>query len=109
MRDGAGWSHEPEAIHQVLLEAQRAGEELAEALGELGPQVTAVAEGSARSVPVTEALTGFFESRVARRQEIIDRVAGGITGAGEALQAYVHGDEEMAAQVQAQARRALGA
>jgi hypothetical protein len=106
MRDGDGWSLDPEAVRRVLQVTQKVGEEFADALREPGVHVEAVLEGSAGAPPVADALAGFFERRERQVRGMPERVQAGITGAASALAWYVRGDEEMAAQQQALTRRA---
>ncbi|MBL0887948.1 DUF6507 family protein [Myceligenerans indicum] len=98
MHGGEGWGLDPEAIRRVLVNAQNAGEDLAEALREPAVHVEAAVEGAAGAEPVADALAGFLENRTATLRGMTERVQDGITGAGTALRVYLQGDEEMAAE-----------
>lgn len=101
MAGGEGWNIDPEAVKAVCDETLEAGENLSESLGSFQDPIVSAVEGAGGSRTVAEALYAFSENRQRSNQEMVNRVQAGVAGAATATGWYVQGDEEMAAQQQA--------
>ncbi|HJE58851.1 MAG TPA: DUF6507 family protein [Nocardiopsis listeri] len=102
------WSIDPVQVGSVLSEtAEHLGEEgggsgLLGHMSQLETRITAV-NSHINSAPIGIAIGEFAEHNFAMLGDMLSLTASGLQGAGEATTAYVEGDQDMAAEAQAQA------
>lgn len=91
-----GYRVSPEGVEATLRTVADRAQSLSAALGGLEGHVTKAVTGAGESPIIAEALGTFFSSRTDALASIGTRIEAGMTGAVQAVTAYVQGDEEMA-------------
>jgi hypothetical protein len=94
------WSIQPEGVIQVLKNVESEATELGSSLESMAGSLQAAAEGT-QSGAISEALQGWMEVEGPNLKAVSQRINAAMTGAADATKAYIQGDLEMAANVQA--------
>lgn len=95
----SGWSIDPTGVAGVLKDVSTHAEALGDTLKGLQDAVTAAVTATA-SGAVGEAMQGYFGMEGPRIEGMNTRITASCNGVVNAAQAYVKGDEEMAARAQ---------
>jgi hypothetical protein len=93
------WSVEPSGVRAVLGRVQGHADELSAALTSFGADLESAAAGSQSSI-VAPALGDFLAASEGRLARVTGLIAAAENGAAKATLAYLHGDEQMAANAQ---------
>jgi hypothetical protein len=101
-----GWDIEPAGVRGVLGRTQTVAQQFEDELGAIGPALQGAAENSSSAIVAT-AVEGFASAVQGDIRFALDRTTAALRGAGEAMNAYVHGDLQMAANAQAAASAVL--
>lgn len=99
----AAWDLDPGGVAVVVAAARR----VAATMDEVAAQIRSGVDGSAAvsgSEPVRAALADFLAAQIRHFDDVSSRAGSCATAATRATQAYVDGDEQMAARAQAAAR-----
>lgn len=104
----SGWKITPEGVESVLLKVGTVAGTLSTAANGLPASAESALAGTAQCPIIGDALMGFFEHHGPTLQAIGDRINSSVTGAVGATEAYLLGDEEMAAEQQAAAVSVAG-
>lgn len=94
------WSIQPEGVIQVLKNVESEAIELGTSLDTLPASLEAAALGT-QSAAIAEAIQGWMEMESPTLKGVSQRINAAMTGAADATKAYIQGDLEMAANVQA--------
>lgn len=101
-----GYRVSPEGVQATLRRVADRAESLSVALSGLEEHAASAVAGAGGSPIIAEALGTFFSGRTETLKSIGTRIESGMTGAVQAVGAYVQGDEEMAQTQQSFASRA---
>jgi hypothetical protein len=104
----SGWHIDPGKVETVLTTVGSVAGVLSGAVDGLQPKAEDAIAGTASSGIIADAVGGFFEHHSVTLQSIGNRINAGVTGAVQATNAYLAGDETMAAEHQAAAATVAG-
>lgn len=109
----AGWSVQPSGVETVLKNVAQNATGITDALGGSKNGKVASAEvhvqdaaQAAESQVIGQAIATFFEKREGTLKGVVGRISACVTGAAQATQAIIDGDDAMAAHTQAAAVKA---
>jgi hypothetical protein len=91
-----GYRVSPDGVEATLRRVQDRAQALSVALGGLEEHAASAVVGAGGSPVIAEALGTFLSGRSEALKSIGTRIEAGMTGAVQAVAAYVQGDEEMA-------------
>ena len=91
-----GYRVSPEGVDATLRTVADRAQSLSSALGGLEEHAAAAVAGAGGSPVIAEAIGTFLSGRYETLRSIGTRIEAGMTGAAQAVAAYVDGDEEMA-------------
>jgi Family of unknown function (DUF6507) len=94
------WSIQPEGVVQVLKNVEAEATELGTSLETLPGSLEAAVTGT-QSGAISEAIQGWMEMESPTLKSVSQRINAAMKGAADATKAYIQGDLEMAANVQA--------
>jgi len=104
----SGWQIDPGKVQTVLTSVGSVAGVLSGAVDGLQPKAEDAIAGTGSSGIIADAIGGFFEHHSVTLQSIGDRINAGVTSAVQATNAYLVGDETMAAEHQAAAATVAG-
>jgi hypothetical protein len=91
-----GYRVSPEGVEATLRRVQDRAQSLSTTLGGLEEHAVSAVAGAGGSPVIAEAIGTFLSGRTETLRSIGTRIEAGMTGAVQAVGAYVQGDEEMA-------------
>jgi hypothetical protein len=94
------WSIQPEGVIQVLKNVESEATEMGSSLETLPASLEAAVTGT-QSAAISEAIQGWMAMESPTLKSVSQRINAAMTGAAEATKAYIQGDLDMAANVQA--------
>ena len=94
------WSIQPEGVIQVLKNVEAEATELGSSLETMPASLEAAVTGT-QSAAIMEAVQGWMEMEAPTLKGVSQRINAAMKGAADASKAYIQGDLEMAANVQA--------
>lgn len=102
------WRITPQGVEDVLLKVSAVAQTLSGAVDGLPAKAESALAATGNSPVIGDALVGFFEHHRPTLEAVGNRIDSSVNGALLATQAYLAGDEEMAAQHQEAAASVAG-